>query len=285
MNEELEARLYHFLTLAEETLIRTLPLLPPVVAWEEGKAYLWQKVGNAGYFMPVTHVDDIGLDDLVGIEQQKSTLYTNTLQFVQGLPANHALLWGAHGTGKSSLVKALLNTFYSEGLRLVEVARDDLADLPWIATALSKHPQKFIVFCDDLSFTENESGYRALKVALDGSIAARENNVLVYATSNRRHLLPESSKDREDIFQKDAFEEKIALADRFGLWLAFYGFEIEAYEKAVLHWLDHFGVPQPYWEQAKEEALAWSRQRGLSGRAALQFARDFAGRMAIRATL
>ena len=281
MNEELEARLYQFLSLAEETLIRALPLLPPVTAWEDGKAFLWQKVGHGGYFRPVIHVDDVGLDDLVGIEQQKTTLYTNTLQFVQGLPANHALLWGAHGTGKSSLVKALLNAFYREGLRLVEVARDDLADLPFIAETLSKHPQKFIIFCDDLSFTENESGYRALKVALDGSIAARENNVLVYATSNRRHLLPESSRDREDIFQKDAFEEKIALADRFGLWLAFYGFELETYEKAVFHWLEHFKVPQARLEEAKQEALAWSRQRGISGRAALQFARDFAGRLGI----
>jgi hypothetical protein len=283
--------LEQFLLRAEALLARVEAVLPPAPPaqpdWAGGFAFRWKKRNGHGYLAPVAHPAAITLDDLHNIAPQKLQIEQNTRQFVRGRPANNVLLTGARGTGKSSLIKACLNQFAAEGLRLIEVDKADLADLSDIVELVAGRPERFIVFCDDLSFEEGESGYKALKVALDGSIAAQSDNVLIYATSNRRHLMPErmsdnasySSDDDGDLHPGETVEEKISLSERFGLWLSFYPFKQDDYLDIVGHWLASYGVDAVRIEAARADALRWALQRGSrSGRVAWQFARDYAGK-------
>jgi predicted AAA+ superfamily ATPase len=235
----------------------------------------------------VRHVAQLGLQDLKEIDQQKEKIQRNTEQFVNGLPANNVLLTGARGTGKSSLIKACLNTYAPRGLRLIEVDKDDLVDLPDIIEVVANRAEKFIVYCDDLSFEDGEPGYKALKSILDGTVAASTANVLVYATSNRRHLLPEYMKenltythtDDGEVHPGEGVEEKISLSERFGLWVSFYPFSQDEYLAITAQWLSSFGVAATAIDAAKPEALVWALERGSrSGRVAYQFARDYAGK-------
>jgi uncharacterized protein len=278
---------------AEAVLARLEPLLPSAVApvdWRASHAFRWRVPRDGrGYLQPVKLVSEIRFDDLHNISQQKQAIEQNTHQFVTGKPANNVLLTGARGTGKSSLIKACLAKFAAQGLRLIEVDKAHLVDLPDIVDLIAERPERFVIFCDDLSFEEGEGGYKALKVVLDGSVAASSDNVLIYATSNRRHLLPEKFSDNEtyrhvddgDLHPGETVEEKISLSERFGLWLSFYPFRQDDYLDIVRHWLRHFGVPDAHWVQAEPEALRWALQRGSrSGRVAWQFARDWAGKHA-----
>jgi predicted AAA+ superfamily ATPase len=271
-----------------ERLEELLASQTPVPDWEHSIAFRWRRthLRDSGYLESVAHVHNIQLSDLHGIESQKQQLVQNTRQFLSGLPANNVLLWGTRGTGKSSLIKALLNNFATQGLRLVEVDRHELINLPDIVVLISQRPERFILFCDDLSFEANDPSYKALKVVLDGSVSATPENVLVYATSNRRHLLPEYMEENQqarsengEIHHIEAVEEKIALSDRFGLWLSFYPFDQQGYIEIVHAWLQHYGIATELKEPATEAALQWALLRGSrSGRTAWQFARDFAGR-------
>jgi predicted AAA+ superfamily ATPase len=236
----------------------------------------------------VTHASTIQLDDLQHIGPQKAQIEQNTRQFIARRPANNVLLTGARGTGKSSLIKACLNQFASEGLRLIEVDKADLGDLPDIVDLVAGRPERFVIFCDDLSFEEGEAGYKALKVALDGSIAAPSDNVLIYATSNRRHLMPEKMADNAsyshgedgDLHPGETVEEKISLSERFGLWLSFYPFKQDDYLGITAHWLESFGCSEQQITAARPAALRWALQRGSrSGRVAWQFAKDYAGKL------
>jgi predicted AAA+ superfamily ATPase len=264
-----------------------LPPATPPVDWSVGVAFRWRKRGGRGRIEPVTHPHRIRLSDLRGIDHQKSLVERNTRQFVAGRPANNVLLTGSRGTGKSSLVKALLNRYQREGLRLIEVEKQDLVDLPDIVDQVSGRPERFVIFCDDLSFEASEAGYKALKVVLDGSIAATSENVLIYATSNRRHLMPEYMQENleykhvgEEIHPGETSEEKISLSERFGLWVSFYPFDQDAYLAIVAHWLAEMGCDSRAIERAQNEALQWALGRGSrSGRVAWQFARDHAGRV------
>lgn len=283
--------LEHFLERAELLLARVETLLPPSAKpteWESGTAFRWRKRGASGYLQPVRQIAAIALSDLHHIGPQKEQIEQNTLQFVRGMPANNVLLTGARGTGKSSLIKACLNRFAGQGLRLIEVDKDDLADLPDIVDLVAQRPERFIVFCDDLSFEEGERGYKALKVALDGSVATQSDNVLIYATSNRRHLLPEKMSDNTsythaddgDLHPGETVEEKISLSERFGLWVSFYPFKQDDYLAIAGHWLAHFGCTPQQIDDARGDALRWALQRGSrSGRVAWQFAKDHAGKM------
>ncbi|CAM8641348.1 COG2607 Predicted ATPase (AAA+ superfamily) [Oxalobacteraceae bacterium] len=279
---------------AEAVLARLEPLLPsPMVEvdWHASHAFRWRVPRDGrGYLQPVKLVSEIQFNDLHNISQQKEAIEQNTRQFVTGKPANNVLLTGARGTGKSSLIKACLAKFAAEGLRLIEVDKEHLVDLPDIVDLIAERPERFVIFCDDLSFEEGEGGYKALKVVLDGSVAASSDNVLIYATSNRRHLLPEKFSDNEtyrhvddgDLHPGETVEEKISLSERFGVWLSFYPFRQDDYLDIVRHWLKHFGVPDAHWVQAEPEALRWALQRGSrSGRVAWQFARDWAGKHAV----
>ena len=279
-----------FLSRAEALLQRIETLLPQTGAapdWDAGHAYRWRKSNGRGVLQPVRHLAPIALDDLQHIGPQKDQIAQNTRQFVAGRPANNVLLTGARGTGKSSLIKACLNEYANQGLRLIEVDKDDLVDLPDIVDLVAARPERFIIFCDDLSFEEGESGYKALKVALDGSVSAQSDNVLIYATSNRRHLMPERMSDNAtythdddgDLHPGETVEEKISLSERFGLWVTFYAFKQGDYLDIVGHWLRHFGCNDNDVEAARGDALRWALQRGSrSGRVAWQFARDYAGR-------
>ncbi|MGB9991357.1 ATP-binding protein [Pseudoduganella rhizocola] len=284
--------LEEFLARAEAVLARVealLPAAPPAPDWQGAYAFRWRKrQGGQGWLQAVTHASRIQLDDLHNIAVQKEQIEQNTRQFVAGKPANNVLLTGARGTGKSSLIKACLNQFAGQGLRLIEVDKADLADLGDIIDLVAGRPEKFVVFCDDLSFEEGESGYKALKVALDGSVTAPSDNVLIYATSNRRHLLPErmsdnasyKTDDNGDLHPGETVEEKISLSERFGLWLSFYPFRQDDYLDIVAHWLRSFGCTAQQIEEARGDALRWALQRGSrSGRVAWQFARDYAGKL------
>jgi predicted AAA+ superfamily ATPase len=285
MNEAFERLLQR----AEALMARIEAVLPqPLGApdWSASVAFRYRKRGGHGVLEPVRHVATIALDDLREIDDQKEKIQRNTAHFVQGLPANNVLLTGARGTGKSSLIKACLNAYAAEGLRLIEVDKADLVDLPDIVDVVAERPEKFIVFCDDLSFEDGEPGYKALKSILDGSVAAASPNVLIYATSNRRHLLPEYMKENltythtEDgeVHPGEAVEEKISLSERFGLWVSFYPFSQDEYLSVVRQWLGHYGVPEAEFEQARPRALVWALERGSrSGRVAYQFARDYVG--------
>ncbi|MGZ8251784.1 MAG: ATP-binding protein [Methylophilaceae bacterium] len=275
---------------AESLLARLEGFLPPASAEPDWSAiaWRWQVSNGRGYLQAVPHPHKISLDDLQNIDDQKTEVVRNTLQFVRGYPANNVLLTGARGTGKSTLVKALLSKFSKDGLRLVEVEKHDLVALPEIVVLLRARPEHFIVFCDDLTFDAGEPGYKALKVVLDGSIAATSDNVLVYATSNRRHLMPEYMAENletqhlgEEIRPGDTTEEKISLSERFGLWLSFYAFDQDEYLKVAQQWLKHYGIKKMT-DEIRQAALLFSLTRGArSGRVAYQFARDYAGRSAL----
>jgi predicted AAA+ superfamily ATPase len=279
---------------AEGLLTRLEQLLPrdaPPTDWNASIAYRWRKGNNRGSIEPVRHVHRISLKDLQGIDAQKELVEQNTRQFVEGLPANNVLLTGARGTGKSSLIKALLNKYSSHGLRLIEVEKQDLVDLPDIVERIFQRPERFILYCDDLSFEADEPGFKALKVVLDGSIAAASENCVIYATSNRRHLMPEYMDENlgyrhvgEEIHPSETSEEKISLSERFGLWVSFYPFDQDDYLRIVAIWLEYFKVPGAHAEPVQRAALQWALQRGSrSGRVAWQFARDWAGRERMKA--
>ena len=288
INEHLERMLLR----AETLMARIESVLPQALHapdWRASIAFRYRKRSNGhGVLEPVKHVASLSLDDLKEIDVQKEKIQRNTLQFVHGLPANNVLLTGARGTGKSSLIKACLQTYAPQGLRLIEVDKQDMVDLPDIIEVVASRPEKFIIFCDDLSFEEGEPGYKALKSILDGTVAAATPNVLIYATSNRRHLLPEYMKDNlsyshtadGEVHPGEVIEEKISLSERFGLWISFYPFSQEAYLLIVDQWLSSLGVPLAQITKARPEALVWALERGSrSGRVAFQFARDFAGRL------
>ena len=276
---------------AEQLITRIEAVLPkPLGApdWTQSVAWRYRKrASGMGVLEPVRHLAPMALADLKEIDAQKDKIERNTRQFVEGRPANNVLLTGARGTGKSSLIKACLNAFAPQGLRLIEVDKADLVDLPDIVEVVSSRPEKFIVYCDDLSFDEGEPGYKALKSILDGSVAASTPNVLVYATSNRRHLLPEYMKENlsythtEDgeVHPGEVVEEKISLSERFGLWVSFYPFTQAEYLAIAAQWLSALGASAAQIEAARPEALVWALERGSrSGRVAYQFARDYMGR-------
>jgi predicted AAA+ superfamily ATPase len=287
--------LEQLLVRAEALLARLEPLLPAQVAapdWQASTAFRWRVSRDGrGRLQGVTHASHISLADLHHVDVQKEQIDQNTRQFVAGKPANNVLLTGARGTGKSSLIKACLNQYANQGLRLIEVEKEHLVDLPDIVEMVAQRPERFIIFCDDLSFEEGESGYKALKVALDGSIATQSDNVLIYATSNRRHLLPERMSDNTsyvhtedgDLHPGETVEEKISLSERFGLWVSFYPFRQDDYLSIVHYWLKHFDarLDKADKTEIEAEALRWALQRGSrSGRVAWQFARDYAGKHA-----
>ena len=287
MNEKFE----RLIERAEQLIGRIESVLPqPLSApdWSQAIAWRYRKRSSGhGALEPVRHVGAMQLADLKEIDGQKEKIERNTLQFVQGKTANNVLLTGARGTGKSSLIKACLNAFAGQGLRLIEVDKADLVDLPDIVDVVSDRPEKFIVFCDDLSFEDGEPGYKALKSILDGSVAAATPNVLIYATSNRRHLLPEymaenltyTHTEDGEVHPGEVVEEKISLSERFGLWVSFYPFSQEEYLTIVAQWLASLGVSATAITAARPEALVWALERGSrSGRVAYQFARDYAGR-------
>lgn len=258
------------------------PLAEP--AWGASIALRYRKRAGSAVLEPVRHVATIRLGDLIEIDAQKDRLVRNTAHFVDGKRANNVLLTGARGTGKSSLIKACLNEFAPRGLRLIEVDKGDLVDLPDIVDAVADRPERFVVFCDDLSFDEGEPGYKALKSMLDGSVAEAGDNVLIYATSNRRHLLPEymqdnlSYKHRDDgeVHPGEVVEEKTSLSERFGLWISFYPFTQAEYLAIVEQWLHAYGVPEAQLAEARPASLVWALERGSrSGRVAMQFARDW----------
>jgi predicted AAA+ superfamily ATPase len=277
-----------------DALVSRLQALVPADAgiaapdWSASTAFRYRRRSHGvARLEPIRHVSAMRLDDVRAVDDQKERVVRNTRRFVDGLPANNVLLTGARGTGKSSLIKACLNEFAPRGLRLVEVDKADLVDLPDLMDVLAERPERFIVFCDDLSFDEGESGYKALKSLLDGSVSAASPNVLVYATSNRRHLLPEYQKDNlsythtpdGEVHPGEVIEEKISLSERFGLWVSFYPFSQDEYLAIVAQWLRHFGATEAQIEAARPQALVWALERGSrSGRVAHQFARDHASR-------
>ncbi|MCX7266841.1 MAG: ATP-binding protein [Betaproteobacteria bacterium] len=273
-----------------ERLEKVLPQPLSQPDWSQAIAWRYRKRATGhGVLEAVRHVSDMGLQDLKEIDGQKEKLQRNTLQFVKGLPANNVLLTGARGTGKSSLIKACLNAYAAQGLRLIEVDKSDLTDLPDIVDVVAERPEKFVIFCDDLSFEDGEAGYKALKSILDGSVAAATPNVLIYATSNRRHLMPEYMKDNlsythtddGEVHPGEVIEEKISLSERFGLWISFYPFSQEEYLTITAQWMRSLGATEAVIQAARPEALVWALERGSrSGRVAYQFARDFIGRRA-----
>jgi uncharacterized protein len=286
----MDPSLEHLIAHAEKLLTRleaVLPHAPRAPDWEASVAYRYRRRGGSALLEPVRHVAPIRLTNLKEIDAQMERLTRNTEQFVSRRPANNVLLTGARGTGKSSLIKACLNEFAVRGLRLIEVDKTDLIDLPDLVELVSNRPERFIVFCDDLSFDEGEPGYKALKSVLDGSVSATSDNLLIYATSNRRHLMPEYMKenltythtDDGEVHPGEVIEEKISLSERFGLWISFYPFSQQEYLAIVAQWLRAFDVDEATVQQALKPSLVWALERGSrSGRVAYQFARDRAGR-------
>ncbi|MGB0721470.1 MAG: ATP-binding protein [Gammaproteobacteria bacterium] len=280
------AAIDHLIQRLDALLDRVEPLLPhprQEPDWTAAIAWRWR----AGHgLVPVNHPHQFALSDLIGVDRQRDELERNTRQFVTGRPANNALLWGSRGTGKSSLVKALLHAFAAQGLRLIEVDKNGLEDLPEIVDLIWNRPERFILFCDDLSFGENEPGYQALKALLDGSIASTPDNLLLYATSNRRHLIPEFQSENQqaqwvdgELHQGEAVEEKVSLSERFGLWLSFYAFKQNEYLAIVDHWLRQLDALPDDRGEMHRLAIRWALGRGSrSGRVAWQFALDWAGR-------
>jgi uncharacterized protein len=286
MTEKIE----NLITRAESLFSRLEALIRPdevTINWDV-TAWRWVKQGNSGHLQAVEHPDPITLDHIQFADRQKSEVLRNTQQFIQNLPANHVLLTGARGTGKSSLIKALLPELSDQGLRIIEVEKQDLIDLPQIVRLICNRAEKFIIFCDDLTFEANDASYKALKVILDGSIEHASSNVLVYATSNRKNLMPEFMTDNlastnleGEIRPSDTIEEKTALAERFGLWFSFYSFDQDEYLSIAKHWLTTFQIP--FDETARQAALSFSHTRGArSGRIAYQFAKDYAGKLQLK---
>lgn len=286
----MNAHFERLLERAEQLMARIESVMPqPLGApdWSASVAFRYRKRSSGhGVLEPVRQVAHMRLADLQEIDGQKEKVQRNTVQFVQGFPANNVLLTGARGTGKSSLVKACLNAYADQGLRLIEVDKTDLVDLPDIVDVVADRPERFVVFCDDLSFEDGEPGYKALKSILDGSVSAAGQNVLIYATSNRRHLLPEYLKENlsythtadGEVHPGEVVEEKISLSERFGLWVSFYPFSQDEYLTIVAQWLSSFGVSAEAIEAVRPAALVWALERGSrSGRVAYQFARDYAG--------
>ncbi|WP_300724401.1 ATP-binding protein [Pseudomonas sp.] len=288
----METKLSAFLERAESVLARLEPLLPAPresIQWDDCLAARWQREGRSGYLMPLHVSLEMRLSDLIGVDNQRDQLGRNTHQFLEGLPANHALLWGSRGTGKSSLIRALLAEYAAAGLRLIEIERDHLGDLPRVVEQLQGLPQRFVLFCDDLSFEAGESDYRVLKSVLDGSLEQAPDNVLLYATSNRRHLVPEKESDNEnwkniegELHPNEAVEDKIALSDRFGLWLSFYPFTQDHFLSVVEHWITVLAAKAGLQWQRDEAldilAVRWATGRGnRNGRCAYQFARYWVG--------
>ena len=275
-----------FINLAATVLQRLDAILPPLAQEPDwtAVAYRWHKLGNKGILESLPHPHTFSLDCLAAVDEQRRQLVRNTEQFLAGRPANNVLMTGARGTGKSSLVKALLHQYADQGLRLIEVDKSDLLTLPALLSLLTARPEKYILFCDDLSFEDGDDAYKALKTTLDGGLSQRCDNVLVYATSNRRHLMPEYMADNVaqtdnggEVHPQEAVEEKVSLSDRFGLWLSFYPFDQNAYLQAVQNWLEEAGLNLD--ETARRAALNWSQSRGSrSGRVAWQFVCDWAGR-------
>lgn len=281
--ERLLVRAEHLLTHFEALL----PPAPPKPDWT-ALAHRWRTRQGRGWLEALHHLQPIRLEDLRDVDDQKTRINANTRQFVRGNRANNVLLTGARGTGKSTLVRAMLNEYAAEGLRVIEVDKTDLVDLPHIVDLVAARPERFILFCDDLSFEDGEPAYKALKSVLDGSFAAVPDNVLIYATSNRRHLMPEYMSENlqtrhgdSEIHPGEAVEEKISLSERFGLWISFYSFNQDEYLDIVRHWLGVFGVDLAAWDATiRQEALLWSQMRASrTGRVAWQFARDYAGRL------
>ncbi|BAP79008.1 AAA ATPase [Pseudomonas sp. MT-1] len=288
----MDAELKAFLQRADALMSRLEPLLPAQRApldWDTSLAARWHREGQGGYLQALNVSLDMKLNDLIGIDRQCELLSRNTRQFVSGLPANHVLLWGARGTGKSSLIRALLAEYAPAGLRLIEIERDRLADLPKLVDQLAGQAQHFVVFCDDLSFEAGEGDYRVLKSVLDGSLERAPENVLLYATSNRRHLVPERQSDNEnwqmvdgELHPNEAVEDKIALSDRFGLWLSFYPFSQAHYLNVVRHWIGSLAArAELSWswdDELEKDAIRWATARGnRNGRCAYQFARQWVG--------
>ncbi|MBP5987996.1 MAG: ATP-binding protein [Azonexus sp.] len=281
--------LERLLARAEAVLGRLEAALPPpspLPDWQGAVAFRWRKSNGRGWLQAVRHPHPIRLTDLDNIDDQKQRITANTRQFVAGQTANNVLLTGSRGSGKSSLVKAVLNEYSAKGLRLIEVDKEDLIDLPDIVDLIEDRPEKFIIFCDDLSFEAGETAYKALKSVLDGSIAAPPDNVLIYATSNRRHLMPEYFAENlethrvdDEIHPGETTEEKISLSERFGLWISFYPFSQDDYLNIANHWARQLGVAEEVIVASEREALNWALSRGSrSGRVAWQFAKDLAGR-------
>lgn len=281
-------QLERLISRAEAVLCRfeaALPEPPPQPDWENAIAFRWRKSQGRGWLQAIRHPHPIRLAELNNIDDQKERIVANTRQFVAGKPANNVLLTGTRGSGKSSLVKAVLNEFSHQGLRLIEVDKEDLVDLADIVDLVDGRPERFIIFCDDLSFEAGETAYKALKSVLDGSVSAPPENVLIYATSNRRHLMPEYFSENletkrvdDEIHPGEAVEEKISLSERFGLWISFYPFSQDDYLNIVNHWLRYLGVSEKLIADCERDALNWALGRGSrSGRVAWQFARDLAG--------
>jgi predicted AAA+ superfamily ATPase len=291
MDPELTAQLRRVLASLEQML----PKPVAKVDWSSCHAANWRRHSLAGFLEPVPGVEGITLDDLLGIERQKQMVEENTRQFLAGFPANNILLWGTRGTGKSSLIRAILNRYASEGLRVIQVDKSDLVHLPDIVDQIKAEPFRFIIFSDDVSFVEGESSYKMLKSALDGSVYAPPENVLIYITSNRRHLLPEYESDNRgammvngEIHHGEAIEEKISLSGRFGLWVSFHGFSQDQYLEVVRQWVAKLaakcGANVPWTPEAREEAINWSQKKGdRSGRIAYQFASHWVGQCLLAA--
>ncbi len=277
----------------ERVLSSVEMLLPKAVApidWATCPAANWRRHSFSGYLEPVKVTDTTTLDELLGVDEQKEIMVNNTRQFLAGLPANNALLWGSRGSGKSSLVKALLNKFAPEGLRFIQVEKEDLIYLSEIFTAVENQPYRFILLCDDLTFEVGELSYKMLKSALDGSVYSAPENVLIYVTSNRRHLLPEYEGDqlggkfvRGELQQSEAMEEKVSLSDRFGIWVAFYAFSQDRYIDAVRLSVEREArqrkVQIPWGSELERDAIQWSHDKSKRcGRTAYQFAKNWVGK-------
>ncbi len=283
-------KLENLITRAESLITKLEGLLPAQNSsadWQ-ATAWRWLKINGKAQLQAVQNPHQISLGNIHFVDAQKAEIVRNTRQFLQGLPANNVLLTGARGTGKSSLIKALLTEFSQQNLRLIEVEKHDLVQLPEIVELIKDRPEKFIIFCDDLTFEANDESYKALKVVLDGSISNASENMLVYATSNRKNLMPEFMADNlatkhadGEIRPSDTIEEKTALAERFGLWLSFYAFDQDEYLAICKSWLATYDIA---WDEAASRAaLSFTHTRGArSGRVAYQFARDYAGKLNLK---
>ncbi len=286
LKPDVVARLERVLSSVEMLLPRTVK----AVDWSTCYAANWRRHSFSGYLEPVKVTDTTTLEELLGVEEQKEVMVNNTRQFLAGLPANNALLWGSRGTGKSSIVKALLNEYSPQGLRIIQIEKEDLIYLSEIFNAVEEQPYRFILLCDDLTFEVGELSYKMLKSALDGSVYSPPENVLIYVTSNRRHLLPEYESDhlggkfvKGEMQQSEAMEEKVSLSDRFGLWVAFYAFSqdryLDAVRLAIAREARERKVEIPHTSELEREAVQWSHDKTKRcGRTAYQFSKNYVGR-------